>query len=108
MYTIGRRASALVDELLMDIYYSVHNGSTDYNSTSGKSHRSSWVEIVNLQEKDVNELISILTCLNNYTERMGSVLVRQLKRRDALRRQQEAYCDVITRNLEKREYVINK
>ncbi|XP_023029096.2 uncharacterized protein isoform X1 [Leptinotarsa decemlineata] len=96
-----RRASALVDELLMDIYYSVHN-STDYNSTSGKSHRSSWVEVVNLEEKEVAELSYIMTCLTNYTERMGSVLVRQLKRRDALRRQQEAYCDVITRKLQER------
>ncbi|CAH1155918.1 unnamed protein product [Phaedon cochleariae] len=102
METEKRRASALVDELLIDIYYSVHNGSSDYNSTSGKSHRSSWAEFVNLQDKDIEEMVSILSCLRNYIERMGSVLVRQLKRRDALRRQQEAYCDVITKRLAKR------
>ncbi|XP_023310333.1 uncharacterized protein LOC108905130 [Anoplophora glabripennis] len=99
-----RRASALVDELLVDIYYNIHSGTTDYNSaTSGKSHKNSWVEVVNLQEKDTAELKSILSCLNTYVERMGSVLVRRLKRRDALRRQQEAYCDIITRQLAKRE-----
>ncbi|XP_056635014.1 uncharacterized protein LOC130444061 isoform X1 [Diorhabda sublineata] len=95
-----RRASALVDQLLMDIYNSVHT-STDYNSTSGKSHKSSWAEVVNLEDKDLDELLTYLTCLKNYVERMGSVLVRQLKRRDALRRQRDAYCDVITEHLGK-------
>ncbi|CAG9829268.1 unnamed protein product [Diabrotica balteata] len=96
-----RRASSLVEQLLMDIYNSVHT-TTDYNSTSGKSHRSSWMDVVNLQEKDVDELVSILSYLKGYVERMGSVLVRQLKRRDTLRRQQDAYCDVITKQLVKR------
>lgn len=57
---------------------------------------------------DVPELLSIIACLRNYIERIGSVLVRQLKRRDAVRRQQEALCDVITRQLILREYKINK
>lgn len=46
-----RRATALVDELLMDIYYTIHNGTTDYNSTSGKSVRGCVSEMVNLQDK---------------------------------------------------------
>lgn len=37
-------------------------------------------------------------------ERAGSTLLRRLKRRDALRRQQEAHCDVITGQLQQREY----
>lgn len=53
---------------------------------------------------DIEELLSIITCFRNYIERKGSVLVRQLKRRDTLRRQQEALCDVITRQLILRKY----
>lgn len=44
-----RRASDLVEELLVDIYSNI-NGS-DYNSTSSKSHRSFVAEISNLREK---------------------------------------------------------
>lgn len=46
-----RRATALVDELLMDIYYTIHNGTTDYNSTSGKSYKGCFSDIANLEEK---------------------------------------------------------
>ncbi|CAH0555464.1 unnamed protein product [Brassicogethes aeneus] len=81
-----RRATALVDQLLLDIYSNVQF-STDYNSaTSGKN---------------ADELTSIVNCLKMHVERMGSILVRQLKRRDALRRQQNTHCDVITRQLRK-------
>lgn len=43
-----RRATALVDELLTDIY---SGGSDDYSSTSGRSYRSSKIEVVDLQQK---------------------------------------------------------
>lgn len=46
-----KRASALVDELLMDIYYTIHNGTTDYNSTSGRSYKGSFLDAVNIREK---------------------------------------------------------
>lgn len=48
-----RRASALVDELLVEIYNSAHNGTTDYYSTSGKSQRSAWIEVVDLHRKGI-------------------------------------------------------
>jgi len=40
-----------MDELLVELYNSVHNSSTDYYSTSGKSQRSSWIEVVDLHQK---------------------------------------------------------
>ncbi|XP_044271093.1 uncharacterized protein LOC123015436 isoform X2 [Tribolium madens] len=96
-----RRASDLVEELLVDIYSNI-NGS-DYNSaTSSKSHRSFVAEINNLQGKDATELLSLISYLECHVERAGSILVRQLKRRDALRRQQDAHSDVITSQLLKR------
>lgn len=48
-----RRASALVDELLVEIYNNAHNGTTDYYSTSGKSQRSAWIEVVDLHRKGI-------------------------------------------------------
>jgi hypothetical protein len=52
----------------------------------------------------VSELTSLASYLEYHVERAGSILVRQLKRRDALRRQQDAHSDVITGQLHKREY----
>lgn len=49
--TDKRRATALVDELLMDIYYTIHAGTTDYNSTSGKSFRGNVTEVISLHDK---------------------------------------------------------
>ncbi|XP_030761772.1 LOW QUALITY PROTEIN: uncharacterized protein LOC115886662 [Sitophilus oryzae] len=94
-----RRASALLDELLVEIYNNANNGTTDYYSTSGKSQRSVWLEVVDLHEKDTHELLAILSCLRVHVQRAGSVLARQLKRRDALRRRQQVRCDVIDRML---------
>lgn len=54
---------------------------------------------------DVTELREITRCLRDYISRTGNSLVRQLKRRDALRRQQQALCDVISRTLNQREYM---
>ncbi|XP_064210921.1 uncharacterized protein LOC103314564 isoform X1 [Tribolium castaneum] len=96
-----RRASDLVEELLVDIYSNI-NGS-DYNSaTSSKSHRSFVADINNLHGKDATELSSLISYLEYHVGRAGSVLIRQLKRRDALRRQQDAHSDVITGQLLKR------
>lgn len=53
---------------------------------------------------DLNELHTIIGCLQEHIGRTGSVLVRQLKRRDALRRQQQSTCDVISRMLYERKY----
>ncbi|CAG9766935.1 unnamed protein product [Ceutorhynchus assimilis] len=97
-----RRASALVDELLLEIYNTVHNGTTDYLSTSGKSQKNCCINLVDLQDKNVAELSAIVVCLNEHLAHTGSVLVRQLKRRDSLRRQQQAHCDVISRILSHR------
>ncbi|XP_066261025.1 uncharacterized protein [Euwallacea similis] len=97
-----RKAGELVDELLMEIYNSGHNGTTDYYSTSGKSQRGNWIEVVDLHVKDAEELRSITWCLREHICRTGSVLVRHLKRRDALRRQQQALCDVISGTLNQR------
>lgn len=53
---------------------------------------------------DKSELVSLSSYLEYHVERAGSILVRQLKRRDALRRQQDAHSDVISSQLLKREY----
>lgn len=47
-----RRASDLLDELLMDIYSNVQNVTTDYNSTtSGRSQKSLIVDIGDIDHK---------------------------------------------------------
>ncbi|KRT78697.1 GTPase activator protein [Oryctes borbonicus] len=100
-----RRTSALVDQLLVDIYNHA-SSSTDYNSaTSSKSLRHYSLDmntVEALQEKGIEELQSLIVTLHDHVGRIGSILVRQLKRRDALRRQREAHCDVITVHLRKR------
>lgn len=55
----------------------------------------------------IEELQALIITLHDHVGRIGSILVRQLKRRDALRRQREAHCDVITIHLRKRKYIIN-
>lgn len=54
-----RRATALVDELLMDIYYAIHTGTTDYNSTSGKSFKGPFTEILSLHEKGESNIFPL-------------------------------------------------
>ncbi|KAK9694877.1 hypothetical protein QE152_g33225 [Popillia japonica] len=104
-----RRTSALVDQLLVDIYNHA-NSSTDYNSaTSSKSQRHYSLDINTieaLQEKGIEELQALIITLHDHVGRIGSILVRQLKRRDALRRQREAHCDVITIHLRKHSEVV--
>lgn len=56
---------------------------------------------------DRMELLVLITNLNGHVYDVGKILVRQLKRRDALRRQTETQCDVITKQLRKREYTNN-
>lgn len=53
---------------------------------------------------DPAELRLLIKCLNGHVCDVGKILVRKLKRRDALRRQMETRCDVITRHLHQREY----
>lgn len=56
---------------------------------------------------DLDELKSAIGLLRGHVCEVGKILVRQLKRRDALRRQTEAHSDVITKQLRKCEYIIN-
>ncbi|KAK9890804.1 hypothetical protein WA026_012148 [Henosepilachna vigintioctopunctata] len=97
-----RRTSLLVDQLLLDIHNSFQH-STDYNSTtSGRSSQKySNVQSHDLYKRDLQDLSSLTVHLGGQIERVGIKLVRRLKRREALRRQQEAQCDVITCQLKK-------
>lgn len=57
---------------------------------------------------DTEELHLLIDFLKDRVLREGrSNLLRHLKRRDALRRQREAHCDVINDCLHKRECMIN-
>nr|XP_022910009.1 uncharacterized protein LOC111421106 isoform X1 [Onthophagus taurus] len=101
-----RRASKLVDQLLVDIYNNHSGVCTDYYSgTSGKSQRNYRIDSIScdvLQNQGVEEVRVLVSVLQEHVNRVGSILVRQLKRRDALRRQREILCDVITIHLSER------
>lgn len=60
-----RRASVLVDELLLQINYSLHNASTDYNSTSGKSHKHVFIELGELDKKGKYYRLFVFSCINS-------------------------------------------
>ncbi|CAH1979528.1 unnamed protein product [Acanthoscelides obtectus] len=93
------RAKTLLNELLAEINSNVQISTTDYNSTSGRSHRSLWQDVGDLESKDLEDLRTTVTSFRCYVERIGNVLLRLLKRRDDLLCQQDAFCDVITRRL---------
>ncbi|KAL3269076.1 hypothetical protein HHI36_008159 [Cryptolaemus montrouzieri] len=100
-----RKASLLVDQLLLDIHNSIQH-STDYNSTTSGRSSQKYVssQTSELCKRDVPDLHALVELLGGQIERVGVKLVRRLKRREALRRQQEANCSVITCQLKKREY----
>ncbi|XP_069704210.1 serine-rich adhesin for platelets-like isoform X2 [Periplaneta americana] len=121
-----RRVSHLVDELLLDIYGKWNgNGNGSYvggrrrHSTNSSAHESdccstsgasSWkiqpyqpVQGINdslqrsrLRNKSVPELEALIATLRSDVQYAGSLLVRQLKRRDALISRREKQHDVIT------------
>ncbi|XP_031350562.1 uncharacterized protein LOC116176222 [Photinus pyralis] len=99
-----RRASQLVDELLLQIYHRNKCLScSGYTSTTSLRSQTSFSKYSSsdLEEKSVVELSALIQQLENHVIRSGCALVRKLKRRDALRRQREAHCDVISNHLHK-------
>ncbi|KAF5279232.1 hypothetical protein FQR65_LT03480 [Abscondita terminalis] len=99
-----RRASKLIDELLLDIYHRSKSMSfSGYTSTTSlKSQRSvTKYSSSDLGKLSVLELLTVIQQLEDHVVRTSCALVRKLKRRDALRRQREAHCDVISSHLHK-------
>ncbi|XP_017786846.1 PREDICTED: uncharacterized protein LOC108569698 [Nicrophorus vespilloides] len=99
-----RRASALLDQLLLDIHSNYQSGTTDYTSaTSSKSMpKNTKYDVQELKSKGLDELRSVVDALDERVVRLGGSLVRQLKRRDALCRQRDYRFDVIGMALRKR------
>ncbi|GLV44391.1 uncharacterized protein CBL_10195 [Carabus blaptoides fortunei] len=104
----NRRASELVDQLLLDIY-----GRTNY--TAGKifdteyGSSTSFKSVEKLNEnvqygrlilKDTTELRILIGALTARVTYAGNLLVKQLKKREALGSKREKLCNVITAHLQ--------
>ncbi|XP_068085870.1 uncharacterized protein [Anabrus simplex] len=107
-----RRVSRLVDELLLEIYgpecarrlssaqesdcCSTSGTTTSWRTQSIQRAVSEPLQQARLKTKDVSELRTLHTTLRAHVQFVGSLLVRQLKRRDALRARRDKNNDVIT------------